>query len=105
MVASDWVLDLYARDFFEELHVKWSVGTKISGVGAEAALKNRSAQDLFGERLVGRKSTFASGRLLGRECRKLFARVFGGELQMKRSFAEAFFSRGVDEAALKNRSA
>ena len=47
MVASDWVLGLYARDFFEELHVKWSVGTKISGVGAEAALKNRSALDLL----------------------------------------------------------
>ena len=79
----EWLLSIgclicILGNFFGELHVKWSVGTKISGVGAEAALKNRSAQDLFGERLVGRKSRFASGRLLGRECRKLFARGWGG---------------------------
>ena len=48
--------------------MKWSkVGTSISEGDAEAALKNCSAQDLFGRKLDARKRTFASGRLLGIE--------------------------------------
>ena len=70
--TSNWVLDstfesVFARNFFGKLHAKWSVEVSISGDGAGAALKNCSAQDLFGRKLDARKRTFASGRLLGIE--------------------------------------